>query len=158
MSLFRFQKVESRQCGLSTAAGRTPLQRILADVAAIAGGDAGALGRGVPPAAVGAAEGGHGGVAAAVHDLLERQVGVAQQVARHLHVPVHAQLGEGQARELLDSGRELRVRMAAMAGGFCAQGTRGAFVRKALAISPSTTVSSTLMPVSCRAGSIGTIL
>ena len=64
----------------------------------------------MPPAAVGAAEGGHRGVAAAVHDLLERQVGVVQQVVGHLHVPVHAQLGEGQARELLDSGRELRVR------------------------------------------------
>ena len=80
--------------------------------------------RDAPPAADGAAEGGHGGVAAALHHLRERQFGVAQQVARHLHVPVHAQLGEGQASELLDGGRELRVRMAAMAGGFCAQGTR----------------------------------
>ena len=78
----------------------------------------------MPPPAVGAAERGHRGVAAAVHDLLERQVGVVQQVVGHLHVPVHAQLGEGQAGELMDSGRELRVRMAAMAGGFCAQGAR----------------------------------
>ena len=69
------------------------------------------LRRDAPPAADGAAEGGHGGVAAAVHDLRERQVGVAQQVARHLHVPVQAQLGEGQAGELMDGGRELRVRV-----------------------------------------------
>ena len=33
-------------------------------------------------------------------------------------------VGEGQAGELMDGGRELRVRVAAMAGGFCAQGTR----------------------------------
>lgn len=62
------------------------------------------LRRDAPPAADGAAEGGHGGVAAALHHLRERQVGVAQQVARHLHVPVHAQLGEGQPRELMDGG------------------------------------------------------
>lgn len=110
--------------GLSKTKQLEGLECVLADVAAIAGGDAGALGRGLPPAAVGAAEGGHGGVAAAVHDLLERQVGVVQQVVGHLHVPMHAQLDERQSRELLDSGRELRVRMAAMAGGFCAQGTR----------------------------------
>ena len=106
--------------------GRWPdgLERVLADVAAVAGEDAEVLRRDAPPAADGAAEGGHGGVAAALHHLLERQVGVAQQVARHLHVPVHAQLGEGQAGELMDGGRELRVRVASIAGGFCAQGTR----------------------------------
>ena len=104
--------------------GVTGLECVLADVAAVAGEDAEVLRRDTPPAADGAAEGGHGGVAAAVHDLLERQVGVAQQVARHLHVPVQAQLGEGQAGEILDGGRELRVRMATIAGSFCAQGTR----------------------------------
>lgn len=98
--------------------GRWPdgLERVLADVAAVAGEDAEVLRRDAPPAADGAAEGGHGGVAAALHHLLERQVGVAQQVARHLHVPVHAQLGEGQAGELMDGGRELRVRVASIAG------------------------------------------
>lgn len=91
--------------------GRMLLECVLTDVAAVAGQDAEVLRRDAPPAADGAAEGGHGGVAAALHDFRERQLGVAQQVARHLHVPVHAQLGEGQARELLDSGRELRVRV-----------------------------------------------
>ncbi len=89
---------------------------VLADVAAVAGEDAEVLRRDAPPAADGAAEGGHGGVAAALHHLRERQVGVAQQVARHLHVPVHAQLGEGQAGELMDGGRELRVRVASITG------------------------------------------
>ena len=106
------------------------------------------LRRDAPPAADGAAEGGHGGVAAALHHLRERQLGVAQQVARHLHVPVQAQLGEGQAGELMDGGRELRVRVASIA--------RVLFGSGAL-ISRSTTMSSTLMPVSCRACSIGTI-
>ena len=92
------------------------LQCVLADVAAIAGQDAEVLRRDAPPAADGAAEGGQGGVAAAVHDLRERQLGVAQQVARHLHVPMQAQLGEGQAGELMDGGRELRVRVASIAG------------------------------------------
>lgn len=59
---------------------RTPLQPVLADVAAVAGEDAEVLRRDAPPAADGAAESGHGGVAAALHHLRERQVGVAQQV------------------------------------------------------------------------------
>lgn len=61
--------------------GRTGLECVLADVAAVAGEDAEVLRRDAPPAADGAAEGGHGGVAATVHHLRERQVGVAQQVA-----------------------------------------------------------------------------
>ena len=79
------------------AAGRTGLECVLTDVAAFAAQDAHVLRRDAPPAADGAAERGHGGVAAALHHLRERQLGVAQQVARHLHVPVQAQLGEGQA-------------------------------------------------------------
>lgn len=104
--------------------GRAISECVLTDVAAVAGENAEVLRRDAPPSADGAAEGRHGGVAAAVHHLLERQVGVVQQVVGHLHVPVHAQLDECQSRELLDGGRELRVRMAAMAGGFCAQSTR----------------------------------
>ena len=73
----------------------TGSERVLADVAAVAGEDAEVLWRDAPLAADGAAEGGQGRVAAALHHLRERQLGVAQQVARHLHVPVHAQLGEG---------------------------------------------------------------
>ena len=113
----------TRVCPIFFICRRTSLECVLADVAAVAGEDAEVLRRDAPPAADGAAERGHGDVAAALHHLRERQLGVAQQVARHLHVPVHAQLGEGQAGELLDGGRELRVRVAAMAGGFCAQGT-----------------------------------
>lgn len=94
---------------------RDGLQCVLADVAAVAGQDAEVLRRDAPPAADGAAEGGKGRVAAALHHLRERQLGVAQQVARHLHVPVQAQLGEGQAGELMDGGRELRVRVASIA-------------------------------------------
>ena len=90
-------------CG-DRAARRTALECVLTDVAAVAGEDAEVLRRDAPPAADGAAEGGQGGVAAALHHLLERQLGVAQQVARHLHVPVQAQLGEGQAGELMDGG------------------------------------------------------